>query len=33
MTFSKTKHLGSEAVRIDRVTNGKWVSITDFIEP
>ena len=33
MKFSKTSHIGSEAVRVDKVENGKWVSITDFIQP
>ncbi|UUZ68832.1 ABC transporter substrate-binding protein [Polaromonas sp. P2-4] len=33
MTFSKTKHLGSEAVRISRLVSGKWTPITDYINP
>ena len=33
MTFSKTKRLGAEAVRVSRIVNGRWVAVTDFIEP
>jgi hypothetical protein len=33
MSFSKTKRLGSDAIRISRTTNGRWVPITDFISP
>jgi branched-chain amino acid transport system substrate-binding protein len=33
LTFSKTKRLGSEAVRISRITNGRWTPVTDFINP
>lgn len=33
MSFSKSKHLGSDAVRISQLTNGKWVPITEFIKP
>jgi branched-chain amino acid transport system substrate-binding protein len=33
MKFTKTQHLGSEAVKIDQVKDGKWVSITDFVKP
>ena len=33
MSYSKTKHLGSDAVRISTLSNGKWVPITDFIKP
>jgi branched-chain amino acid transport system substrate-binding protein len=33
MTFSKTKHLGSEKVRLSQLQNGKWVTVTDYIAP
>lgn len=33
MSFSKTKHLGSEAVRLSRLKNGKWVPVTDYMTP
>jgi branched-chain amino acid transport system substrate-binding protein len=33
MTFSKTKRLGSDAVRISQLVNGKWTPITDYIKP
>ncbi|MDB5871186.1 MAG: ABC-type branched-chain amino acid transport system, periplasmic component [Ramlibacter sp.] len=33
MTFSKTKHLGSEAVRLSQLKSGKWMPITDYISP
>lgn len=33
MSYSKTKHLGSDTVRLSQMTNGKWVPITDFIKP
>jgi branched-chain amino acid transport system substrate-binding protein len=31
MTFSKTKHLGSNRARLSQIQNGKWVPITDYI--
>ena len=33
MSFSKTKRLGSEAVRISKLLNGRWVPITDYLQP
>ena len=33
MTFTKTKHLGSEGVRVSQMKNGKWLPITDFVAP
>jgi branched-chain amino acid transport system substrate-binding protein len=33
MTFSKTKRLGSDSVRISKISNGRWVPVTDFIQP
>lgn len=33
MSFTKTKRLGSEAVRISRIVNGRWVPITDYLQP
>ncbi|MDR6861508.1 branched-chain amino acid transport system substrate-binding protein [Variovorax guangxiensis] len=33
MTFSKTKHLGSEAIRLSQLKNGKWMPVTDYIAP
>lgn len=33
MSFSKTKRLGSEAVRISKLVNGRWVPITDYLQP
>lgn len=33
MTFTKTKRLGSEAVRLSQLKNGKWVPVTDYIVP
>ena len=33
MTFSKTKHLGSEAVLIGQMKNGRWVTVTDYTQP
>jgi branched-chain amino acid transport system substrate-binding protein len=33
MTFTKTKHLGSEAVRVSQLKNGKWLPVTDYITP
>ncbi len=31
MTFSKTKHLGSNRARLSQIINGKWTPITDYI--
>ena len=31
MTFSKTKHLGSNRARLSQIQNGKWTPITDYI--
>ena len=33
MTFTKTKKLGSEAVRLSQLKSGKWVPVTDYITP
>ncbi|VTU24867.1 Leucine-, isoleucine-, valine-, threonine-, and alanine-binding protein precursor [Variovorax sp. PBL-H6] len=33
MTFTKTKHLGSEAIRVSQLKNGKWTPVSDFITP
>lgn len=33
MTFTKTKRLGSEAVRLSQLKSGKWVPVTDYITP
>lgn len=33
MTFTKTKHIGSEAIRVSQLKNGKWTPVTDFITP
>jgi len=33
MSFTRTKRLGSEAVRISRIQNGRWVPITDYLQP
>lgn len=33
MTFTKTKRLGSEAVRLSLLKNGKWSPVTDYITP
>lgn len=33
MTFSKTKHLGSDAVRISQLVSAKWTPVTDYIQP
>ncbi|MEJ8857387.1 ABC transporter substrate-binding protein [Variovorax robiniae] len=33
MSFAKTKRLGSEAVRISKIVNGKWVPVTDYMQP
>jgi branched-chain amino acid transport system substrate-binding protein len=33
MTFTKTKHLGSEAVRVSQLKNGKWIPVTDYVTP
>ena len=31
MTFSKTKHLGSNRARMSQIQNGKWAPISDYI--
>lgn len=31
MTFSKTKHLGSNRARLSQIVNGKWTPVTDYI--
>lgn len=31
MTFSKSKHLGSNRARLSQIVNGKWTPITDYI--
>ena len=31
MSFSKTKHLGSNRARLSQIINGKWTPITDYI--
>ena len=31
MTFSKTKHLGSNRARLSQIINGKWTPLTDYI--
>jgi len=31
MSFSKTKHLGSNRSRLSQIVNGKWTPITDYI--
>jgi branched-chain amino acid transport system substrate-binding protein len=31
MTFTKTKHLGSNRARLSQIQNGKWVPVTDYI--
>lgn len=31
MTFTKTKHLGSNRARLSQIINGKWTPITDYI--
>jgi branched-chain amino acid transport system substrate-binding protein len=31
MSFSKTKHLGSNRARLSQIVNGKWTPITDYI--
>jgi branched-chain amino acid transport system substrate-binding protein len=33
MTFTKSKHLGSEAVRVSQMKNGKWAVVSDYITP
>jgi branched-chain amino acid transport system substrate-binding protein len=32
-SFSKTKHLASNKSRISQIVNGKWTTITDYVEP
>ncbi|MBC7802762.1 MAG: ABC transporter substrate-binding protein, partial [Candidatus Parcubacteria bacterium] len=31
MSFTKTKHLGSNRARLSQIINGKWTPITDYI--
>ena len=31
MSFSKTKHLGSNRARVSQIANGKWTTVTDFL--
>jgi len=31
MTFTKTKHLGSNRARLSQIVNGKWTPLTDYI--
>lgn len=31
MTFSKSKHLGSNRARLSQIVNGKWTPVTDYI--
>ena len=31
MSFSRTKHLGSNRARLSQIINGKWTPITDYI--
>lgn len=31
MTFTKSKHLGSNRARLSQIVNGKWTPITDYI--
>ena len=31
LSFSKTKHLGSNRARLSQIVNGKWTPITDYI--
>ena len=31
VTFTKTKHLGSNRARLSQIVNGKWTPITDYI--
>ena len=31
MSFSKTKHLGSNRARLSQIVNGKWAPVTDYI--
>src|SRR5471030_665939 len=31
MTFSKTKHLGSNRARLSQIVSGKWTPVTDYI--
>jgi branched-chain amino acid transport system substrate-binding protein len=33
MSYSPTKRLGSDAVRISKLVNGRWVPITDYMHP
>ena len=31
MSFTKTKHLGSNRSRLSQIVNGKWTPLTDYI--
>lgn len=31
MTYTKTKHLGSNRARLSQIVNGKWTPVTDYI--
>jgi branched-chain amino acid transport system substrate-binding protein len=31
MTFTKTKHLGSNRARLSQIVGGRWTPITDYI--
>ena len=31
MSFSKTKHLGSNRARLSQIVNGKWAPVTDYL--
>jgi branched-chain amino acid transport system substrate-binding protein len=31
VTFTKTKHLGSNRARLSQIVNGKWTALTDYI--
>ncbi|MDB5821084.1 MAG: ABC-type branched-chain amino acid transport system, periplasmic component [Rhizobacter sp.] len=33
MSFTRTRRLASDAVRISRLVNGRWVPITDYMHP
>lgn len=33
MSFTPTKRLGSDAVRISRLVSGRWTPVTDYIKP
>jgi len=31
MSFSKTRHLGTDRARLSQIQNGRWVTVTDYI--